>query len=147
MQIPPVTLQYERGLKPTQPPRYPVPYHYQDKLTTHLQQLTREGIIEDVHPAEPVDCILNLSISEKKTKGAIRMNIDARPLNKGAKHTKYHVPLPQEVRHQLEEARVFTELDMGNGFTRSPSTTPHTVSSSLIRDCTEWRGCSSSPMT
>ena len=48
------------------------------------------------------------------------MNIDARPLNKGAKHTKYHVPLPQEVRHQLEGARVFTELDMGNGFHQVP---------------------------
>ena len=120
MQVPPIVLQYERGFKPTQPPRYSVPYHYQDKLAAHLQQLTKEGVIEDVHPAEPIDCILNLSISEKKTKGSIRMNIDARPLNKGAKHTKYHVPLPQEVRHQLEGARVYSELDMGNAFHQVP---------------------------
>ena len=48
------------------------------------------------------------------------MNIEARPLNKGAKYTKYHVPLPQEVRHQLEGVRVFSELDMGNGFDQVP---------------------------
>ena len=44
------------------------------------------------------------------------MNIDMRPMNEGALHTKYHVPLPQEVRHQLTGATVFSELDMGNGF-------------------------------
>ena len=37
-------------------------------------------------------------------------------MNVGALHTKYHVPLPQEVRHQLTGAKVFSELDMGNGF-------------------------------
>ena len=120
MKVPPIILQYKKGFRPTQPPRYSVPYHYQDRLATHLKQLTKEGVIEDVHPAEPIDCILNLSILEKKTKGSIRMNIDARPLNKGAKHTKYHVPLPQEVRHQLEGARVFSELDMGNAFHQVP---------------------------
>ena len=73
-----------------------------------------------MHPAEAIDCVLNLFILEKKTKGAIRMNIDARPLNKGAKNTKYHVPLPQEVRHQLEGARVLSELDMGNGYQQVP---------------------------
>ena len=48
------------------------------------------------------------------------MNIDTRPYNKGAKHTKYHVPTPQEVRHQLEGATVFSEFDMGNGFHQVP---------------------------
>ena len=120
MKVPPVQLQYEPGFRPTQPAHYPVPYHYQDRLGVHLKKLTKEDIIEDVHPAEPVDCILNLAISEKKTQGSIRMNIDARPYNKGTKHTKYHVPTPQEVRHQLEGARVFSELDMGNAFHQVP---------------------------
>ena len=130
MKVPPIILQYKKGFRPTQPPRYSVPYHYQDRLATHLKQLTKEGVIEDVHPAEPIDCILNLSISEKKTKGSIRMNIDARPPNKGAKHTKYHVPLPQEVRHQLEGARVSRSWTWAMPSTRSHSTTPPPVSSS-----------------
>ena len=68
-----------------------MPYHYQDRLGVHLKKLKKKGIIEDVNPAEPIDCILNVAISEKKTKGTIRMNMDARPMNKGTKHSKYHV--------------------------------------------------------
>ena len=92
-----------------------MPYHYQDRLSDHLAKLKKDGVIVDVNPAEPIDCVLNIAISEKKGKGKIRMNIDARPYNKGAKHTKYHVTTPQEIRHQLEGAKVFSEFDMGNG--------------------------------
>ena len=115
-----IVLQYEPGFRPIQPPRHPVPYHYQDRVATHLRKLKAEDIIEDVDPAEPVDCVLNIVVSEKKTEGAIRMNIDARPLNVGAKHTKYHVTTPQEVHHQLQGATVFSEMDMGNGFHQVP---------------------------
>ena len=120
MKTRPITLQYDEGFKPIQPPRYPVPYHYRERLTNHLEKLKAEGVIEDVEPSEPIDCVLNVAISEKKTKGMIRMNIDARPLNVGAKHTKYHVTTPQEIRHQLEGAKVFSEIDMGNGFHQLP---------------------------
>ena len=119
MNIKPIQLQYEEGFRPIQPARYPVPHHYREQLTTHLTKLKKEGIVEDVNPSEPIDCVLNIAISTKKN-SQIRMNIDARPLNVGAKHTKYHVPTPQEIRHQLEGATVFTELDMGNGFHQLP---------------------------
>ena len=48
------------------------------------------------------------------------MNIDARPLNKDAIMTKYHVITPQEVRHQLKGSRWFTEMDIGHGFHQLP---------------------------
>ena len=113
-------LQYEAGFKPVQPPPYPIPYHYRAKTAEHIVKLKQEGVIEDVDPSEPIDCVLNTTISEKKTVGAIRMNIDARPINKGAKHTKYHVSTPQEVRHELKGSKVFTELDMVCGFHQLP---------------------------
>ena len=93
-----------------------MPYHYQERLATHLRKLKAEDVIERVNPAEPVDCILNIAISEKKAQGSIYMNVDARPYNKGAKHTRYHVTTPQEARHKLKGAKVFSEFDMGNGF-------------------------------
>ena len=120
MKTKPIKLQYEAGFKPTQPPRYPVPYFYRERLSSHLNKLRSENIIEDVDPSEPIDCILNVTISDKKTPNEIRMNIDARPINVGAKHTKYHVPTPQEIRHELEGATIFTELDMVNGFHQVP---------------------------
>ena len=120
MKITPVTLQYEKEFKPIQPPQYPIPYHYRERTEEHIKKLKREGVIEDVDPSEPIDCVLNTTISEKKTAGAIRMNIDARPMNVGAKHTKYHVETPQEIRHELKGSKVFTELDMVCGFHQVP---------------------------
>ena len=54
-----------------QPVRYPVPYHYQERLATHLRKLEAEGVVVKLNPAEPINCILNISISEKKTLGSI----------------------------------------------------------------------------
>ena len=107
MKVAPVELKYEAGFKAVQPARYPVPYHYQERLATHLKKLEKEGVIEKVNLAETTDCILNIAISEKKTLGSIQMNIDARPYNKVAKHTRYHMTTPQEARHQLKGTKVF----------------------------------------
>ena len=101
MKMEAVKLQYEAGFKPVQPARYPVPYHYQERLATHQRRLEAEGVVEKVKPEEPIDCILNIAILEKKTLGSIRMNIDTRPYNKGAKCTRYHVTIPKAARHQL----------------------------------------------
>ena len=67
MNIPPVKLQYEAGFKPVQPQPYPIPYHYRAKTAEHIEKLKKEGVIEDVDPSEPIDCVLNTTISEKKT--------------------------------------------------------------------------------
>ena len=48
------------------------------------------------------------------------MNVDATPLNVGAKMIKYHVKTASEVRHDLEGAAYFSELDMGFGFHQVP---------------------------
>ena len=48
------------------------------------------------------------------------MNIDARPLNKGAKMTKYHITTPQEVRHSIKGAMFYSEMDMRHGFHQVP---------------------------
>ena len=94
MTMRPVKLRYKQGFKPVQPARNPVPYHYEERPTTHLKQLVKDGVIQKVDPAEGIACILNVAITEKKTTGSIRMNIDARPHNKRAKHTRYHITTP-----------------------------------------------------
>ena len=47
---------------------------------------------------------MNVVITDKK-EGAIRMNIDNTPRNPGMKRTKFHVQTPQEIRHDLKEAK------------------------------------------
>ena len=87
-----------------------------DRLSQHLDMMRKEGAMEDVNPREVVDCTMNLVITDKKSAGQIRMNVDATPINQGIKMTKYHVPTAAEVRHDLENTAVFSELDMGYGF-------------------------------
>ena len=116
----PVKFTFDKDFKPNQPPRRGVPYHYQDRLTDPLELMEKEGAIEPVDPREEVDCTMNVVITDKKTSGQIRMNIDATPINAGIKMTKYHIPTAGEVRHALEGATVFSELDMGYGFHQIP---------------------------
>ena len=51
MKMEAVELKFEDRFKPVQPARYPVPYHYQERLATHLRKLEAEGVVEKVNPA------------------------------------------------------------------------------------------------
>ena len=42
MKVEEVKLRYEDRLKPVKPARYPVPYHYQERLAKHLKKLEGE---------------------------------------------------------------------------------------------------------
>ena len=50
MKMEAVELKYEARFKEVQPACYPVPYHYQERLATHLRKLEAEGLIEKVTP-------------------------------------------------------------------------------------------------
>ena len=116
VKVKPVRLEYEQGFRPIQPPGFAVPYHYQELLSKHLQKLRDDGVIEDVDSRETIDCILNVALSERKNKD-IRMNIDARPLNEGAKMPRNHITTPQEIHHQIRGAKFYTEMDIGQYWT------------------------------
>ena len=116
----PIKYNFDPKFKPTQPPYHPVPLHYKDKLSQHLAYLREEGVITDVDPRQPYDCVLNVVITDKATPGEIRMNVDSVPMNGGMQRTKFHVKQPQEVRHSLQGARVFSEMDMSMGFHQLP---------------------------
>lgn len=53
----PLKLDYEKNIKPTQPPYHPVPIHYRDKLSRHLEYLCEEGVITDVKTRQTYDCV------------------------------------------------------------------------------------------
>lgn len=111
----PVSLPSDQSYKPTQPPFRNIPIHYQQKVSNLLKFFRENDVITDVDPKEINECVLNVVITDKAN-GAIRMNIDNTPINPGMQRTKYHIQTPQEIRHELKEAKVFTEMDMGWGF-------------------------------
>ena len=103
--VPPVAAQFKQ-----------VPVAYQEKVSEHLQELRDSGKIEDVSPKEHCPWISNIVITEKKQKDQIRMNVDARDVNKALKRTKQHIETVQEIRHKLTGATRFSELDLGHGY-------------------------------
>ena len=112
MKIPPIHLDYDTNHQPKQPTFRNIPVYYQDKVSDLLRFLREQGVITDVDPRNSYDCVMNVVITDK-SHGQIRMNIDNTPRNPGLKRTKFHVQTPQEIRHKLKEAKLFTEMDMG----------------------------------
>ena len=115
IQTKPIHLDVREDFVPEQPPYRKIPINYQEQVSKLLDFLRKEGVIRDVDPNESYECVLNVVITDKKG-GNIRMNIDNTPMNPGLKRTRMHVQTPQEIRHKLKEAQVFTEMDMGWGY-------------------------------
>jgi hypothetical protein len=115
LQRKPAHLDFNENFKPTQQNYRPISLHYREKLSKLLKFLREEDVIEDVDPNNTYDCILNVVITDKND-GDIRMNIDATTLNEGMSRTKYHIQTAQEIRHELKEATMFSEMDMGWGY-------------------------------
>ena len=72
MKTSPVVLDFDPKFKPTQPPFRPIPIHYREKISEHLQKLREEGVITDVDPRKPYECVMNTVITEKTTPGEVR---------------------------------------------------------------------------
>ena len=109
-----VSFHIDQTVPPVASPYRPVPLAYRTKLSAHLQSLREENKIEDVNPNDHCPWISNVVITEKKQKGQIRMNIDMREANKALHRTKRHVETIQEIRHKLQGAIRFSEMDMGH---------------------------------
>lgn len=52
MNIPPIHLDYDTGHTPIQPPFRNIPFHYQERVSKHLQFLRDQGVISDVDPRQ-----------------------------------------------------------------------------------------------
>ena len=77
------------------------------KQNNVLQVKTEEE--ERVNQAKPVDGTLNIASSEKKTQGSLRMNINARLYNKGARHTRYLQAETEDNKYEAETEQDNTE--------------------------------------
>ena len=115
----PIHIEYDERPIPRQPPFRNIPLHYQQDVTDLLNFLRNEGVITDVDPRNNYDCVMNVVITDKKN-GQSRMNVDNTSRNPGMKRTKFHVQTPQEIRHELKEATIFSEMDMGWGYHQLP---------------------------
>ena len=84
-----------------------------DQLKETIAKLEEEEIIASVD--KPTDWVHNHVITEKRN-GSLRICLDPRPLNKAIKRERYQIPTPSDVQSQLHGKKIFTVIDMKDGF-------------------------------
>ncbi|GFT06271.1 uncharacterized protein K02A2.6 [Trichonephila clavipes] len=93
------------------PPRR-VPLALQPKLKSTLDRLEK-GIVSKVN--KPTDLVQCLIIVEKPN-GNLRFCLDPRDLNKVIKREHYQIPCTDDIISRLEEKKIFSVVDLKDGF-------------------------------
>uniref|UniRef100_A0A1Y1JV53 RNA-directed DNA polymerase n=1 Tax=Photinus pyralis TaxID=7054 RepID=A0A1Y1JV53_PHOPY len=94
-----------------------VPDSLKEKLKTTLEELVQKGIIEKVEG--PSEWVNNIVIIEKPN-GKLRICLDPQQLNKNICLEQYPIPTIDEIGVKLKNKRVFSVVDMKDGFYQIP---------------------------
>jgi hypothetical protein len=99
------------GTKPPFGPLYPCSESELNTLREFLNKALASGKItrSNSPAAAPILCV-------PKANGKLRISVDYHGLNKITIKDKYPLPLMSELRHRLRTAKVFTKLDLQDGF-------------------------------
>ena len=103
----------EENAEPVVHPPRRVPIALKEKLKQELERLQELGIIEKV--TEPTPCVSSLVIVHKPS-GQIRVCIDPKDLNRVLRRSHYPTPTIDEILPELAKAKVFSTVDVKNGF-------------------------------
>ena len=63
----------------------------------------------------PTEWVSNLVVIEKKDK-SLRLSLDPKPLNAAILRERYLIPTPADVQSQLSRKRLFSVIDMKDGY-------------------------------
>ena len=99
-------------VKPTQHSPRRVPIAIRDKVKEKLEDLESRGIVEKV--TIPTEWISSMVVVTTPSK--IRICLDPQDLNKAVIRPKYQMPTLDELLPKLSKAKVFTTLDVEDGF-------------------------------
>ena len=105
------TIELEPGTVPPSRPPYRLSQEEMAELKRQLDELLAKGFIRpSVSPyGAPV-------LFVKKKSGEFRMCVDYRMLNKATIKNKYALPLPEELFDQVRGAKVFSSIDLRQGY-------------------------------
>ena len=110
-----VTLYEDNSVSPVAQPQRRIPYHMRKKVEEELQRLEDLDIIERVDGPTPwVSPIVVVPKSKKPDE--IRICVDMRMPNKAIKRTRHIMPTVDDILMRLNEATVFSKLDLNSGY-------------------------------
>ena len=100
-------------VSPIQHPPRRVPVSVREQLKSELQRLTERDILAPV--TAPTPWVSSLVVVPKK-EGRLRLCLDPKDLNQAIQRERYPLPTIEDVATRLHGAKVFTNLDVRNGF-------------------------------
>ena len=109
-----VKLHVDQDVKPVAQKHRRVPFHLRDKVEAEVTRLEEAGIIEKVD--SETDWISPIVTSPKKDSNEIRICVDMVESNRAIKRTRHVIPTVEELRYDLNGAKIFSKLDLTNGF-------------------------------
>ncbi|XP_048584822.1 uncharacterized protein K02A2.6-like [Nematostella vectensis] len=109
-----VKIHVDPDREPVAQPVRRLPFGYRDKVATLLERLEAEDIIESVEGVgsrwvSPIVVV-------PKSDGDLRMCIDFRKVNEAIIRERYTIPTMQEMLAALNGSKVFSKLDLKQGF-------------------------------
>ena len=93
-------------MKPVVSPARRIPIALQNKVRSELNRLITLGVLIPVD--DPIEWVSQIAIQEKRN-GQIRLCIDPRPLNKALKRERYTLPVIDDIRPKLANAKNILE--------------------------------------
>ena len=104
---------FRDDLNPVIHPARRVPHSLLDRLENCLETNLKCGVLKKVD--QPTDWVHNIVVIEKKN-GSLRLCLDPRDLNKVVKREHYKIPTVQEIPSHLGGKKVFSTLDLKDGY-------------------------------
>ncbi|XP_011664712.2 uncharacterized protein K02A2.6-like [Strongylocentrotus purpuratus] len=108
-----VNLQVDKEVQPTILPPRRLPHAIKQKVKAELDRMVDREVIAKV--TKPTSWVSQLVVAEKKN-GDLRICIDPRPLNKALKREHYPLPIVEDILPDLNQAKIFSKLDMSSAF-------------------------------
>ena len=108
-----VKLSIDSEIKPVANKHRRVPFHLRQKVEEELNRLLKAGVIETVH--EPTGWVSPIVLTNKSD-GSIRMCVDMTEPNKAIQRIRHVVPTVEDIRYQVNGAKIFSKLDLKNGY-------------------------------
>ena len=106
-------IKIDAAVSPVQHPPRRVPVAVREKLKSELERMTAQNIIAPV--TTPTPWVSSLVVVPKKD-GKLRLCLDPKDLNLAIQREHYPLPTIEDVATRLHGAKVFTKLDVRNGF-------------------------------
>lgn len=119
-----ISLQLKEGAKPTVAPPSRIPVNLFIKVKQEIDRLTEQGVFEDVPVDDDTQFVSRLVPVPKKIEGTeelgVRLTMDWRELNRNLNPVHHEVPTVEQLKHDLNGAKLFSRIDLKDAFYQLP---------------------------